>query len=148
MRRIVIVLLLLLNALWFVLLCAIAMRGNLVNNNLQEPSGRQRASRSSEASPPVEIDILDGPTRRFPRTRTLAREQDLVQYDAARKNVAERLKVEQIQSRQVLNGLWFQLLVNFAQVNSMALAINTEWTQATERVLRILGLQCFQNIQV
>lgn len=109
MSRALIVFLLLLNVVWFLFLCGVAIKGNLVKKDSEEETLRERIkqmSAMSEGLPSdVEMDTIGGTARHFlnpRRTESLTLLSDPVKYDLVRRNVAERLKVECLSLR--MNG--------------------------------------------
>lgn len=144
MGKLTVLALLLLNLLWFFVLAAIAIRGNLSHSKPQTELSRLRFEDNDAEQSIVEMYLSGIVPKRTSsrRLNNLSRSSwassqrfnsissksmappttTMSECEAAKKNAAER----------------FKLFVNFAQVNSMALIITTDWTKAAEEMLTVL----------
>ena len=141
----VVVAVLLLSVLWFLALLAIAIRGNCIANC---SSTRQSSVRRVEERAIPEGDSLRSVVVHMPgnHARQAVRSPGLIAsppdqdvYEYAKRNVAERFKVIFVCFNSMVTEVLCQLFVNFAQVNSMALAINTNWKSSARRIFEALG---------
>lgn len=150
MPKALVAFLLILNLGWFLLVSAIAIKGNLMRcmQSEKRPRGfihEDKGGPSEQPQTMVDMYISgDIPTPLPPGTgnskKLLKQTLEMDPYESAKRNVAERFKVRRILAWNERSlTVCVQLFVNFAQVNGLALIMNTEWTQAAVQILRALG---------
>lgn len=97
MRRILIYFLFVLNALWFLVLCGVAIRGNLIkNDSLEERLSALRGNSARTKIAPIEMRVIGGEAKHLLHIQSSASAHlsiNTTQYNYTKRNIAERFKV-------------------------------------------------------